>query len=276
MITFDFDYYRPESIAEALTVYREQTNQGKNVIYYSGGTEVIYLARRNELCFDAAIDLKEIPECNQLGFGGDQLCIGAAVTLSKIVDSGLYPLLSSVGRQIADHTARNQITLGGNICGRIPYKEALLPLLLAKAEVQLAGPEGPRSIGLTHVFKTGWQFRPGEFVVQVTIEKRYTSLQGANLKKTKQANTGYPLLTVAALKEDMDVTIALSGLCSFPFQTAKLKLATEDQAVAHVMSNLPGPVVSDQLGSANYREFVLTNAVAEIMESLGGRNDAGG
>ena len=55
-------------------------------MFYSGGTEFITFARVNKLSADAVIDIKGIPECNVLEMHGDQLVIGAAVSLNKITE----------------------------------------------------------------------------------------------------------------------------------------------------------------------------------------------
>ncbi|ETI66445.1 hypothetical protein [Neobacillus vireti] len=41
MIPFDFEYYKPNTITDAIQTFQEIESQGKEVIYYSGGTEFI-------------------------------------------------------------------------------------------------------------------------------------------------------------------------------------------------------------------------------------------
>ena len=53
---------------------------------------------------------------------------------------------------MADHTARGKITLGGNICAQIFYREAVLPFLLADSEVIIAGPKGMKVAAINQVF----------------------------------------------------------------------------------------------------------------------------
>jgi len=260
MISFDFDYYKPDSVKEAVNVYTNLTGQGKSVIYYAGGTEIISRARLNQIRFDAVIDIKGIPECNQFEYRNDKLVIGAAVTLTKISDSDFFPLLSVSCRRAADHTARDKITLGGNICGTTPYKEALLPLLLAGSEVVIAGVDGVKTLPVTQAFNRELQLHNGEFLVQVTIEKGYTTLPYACVKKTKQENVDYPLVTVALIEKDKSIRAAFSGLCSFPFGLP----STPDDWISH----LPAPILNDILGSAEYREFVTRNALGEATEKL--------
>ena len=64
MIPYDFEYYKPSSIQEALNLFVELNKTGRKPVYFSGGTEIITLGRLNLVTGDAVIDLKEIPECN--------------------------------------------------------------------------------------------------------------------------------------------------------------------------------------------------------------------
>ncbi|MBH0334905.1 xanthine dehydrogenase, partial [Bacillus thuringiensis] len=131
MIPFDFEYYRPNSITEALQLYSKLYQEGKTPIYYNGGTEIITLGRLGNLSLKSVIDIKEIPECNVLGRYQRYVFLGSALTLTHVSDSNVFPLLSKTASRVADRTARNKITLGGNIAGEICYREAVLPFLLA-------------------------------------------------------------------------------------------------------------------------------------------------
>ncbi|APQ73774.1 xanthine dehydrogenase [Clostridium botulinum] len=60
MIAFNFEYYKPDSLDEAVKLYKELSESGKEPLYYSGGTEIITMARRNDLVTKAVIDIKGI------------------------------------------------------------------------------------------------------------------------------------------------------------------------------------------------------------------------
>ncbi len=276
MISFDFDYYKPDSIKEAVNVYENLAGQGKTVIYYAGGTEIISRARLNQIRFDAVIDIKGIPECNQFGFHNDKLVIGAAVTLTKISDSGFFPFLGASCRRSADHTARDKITLGGNICGKTPYKEAILPLLLSDSEVVIGGVHGVKSLPITQAFDRELQLNNGEFLVQITLERGYTVLPFASVKKTRQEKVDYPLVTIALVRKDERIRAAFSGLCSFPFRLPEIEddlnndSVVLDERINNIISHLPATIIDDMLGSAKYREFVARNALVEVWRKLEG------
>ena len=115
-------------------------------MFISGGTELITLGRMNLAFTEAAIDLKNIAESNAMHFDEDYLVLGSSLTLTKIEDANLFPLLTKTASEVADHTARGKITLGGNICAQIFYREAVLPFLLTDSQVVMVGPEGIRVV----------------------------------------------------------------------------------------------------------------------------------
>ena len=161
MIAFDFEYCKPSSAAEAVETFNMFREQGKNAMYFSGGTEIITFARVNKLRADAVIDIKGIPECNVLELHGNQLVIGAAVSLNKITDSKLFPLLGQTVKKIADHTSRNKITIGGNMKSELIYKESVLPLLLVDAKVKIAKGSEEEIVSLDTVFNKEMKLNSG-------------------------------------------------------------------------------------------------------------------
>lgn len=276
MISFDFDYYKPISIQEAIETYKGLTGEGKVTIYYAGGTEIINLARTNQLLFEAVIDLKEIPECNLFEIQHQKLIIGAAVTLTKISDSLMFPFLATSCRGSADRTARDKITLGGNICGKTQFKEGILPLLLANSEIVIVKEEGLKTVPLKQIFNQELQLNQGEFVTHLIVDQSYIGLPYAYIKKTKQEKVDYPLVAVAAIEKDKRLSIAFSGLCPYPFWSAPMdevlnnKEISFDKKIDDAFSHLPAPILSDLRGSAEYRNFVLRNILHDILTKFGG------
>lgn len=274
MISCDFDYYRPTSLIQALQLHQDLSSQGKNPIYYSGGTEIITMARGNQMTTGAVIDVKGIPECNVHEISDGKLFIGATVTLNQIEEANYFPLLSKTSRGIADHTSRNHITLGGNICGKIKYREAILPFLLSDSQVKIVALNGEKTVSLQSVFDGMLQLHQGELLTQIITEDQYLTLPFVSLRKVKQVYIDYPLMTVAALKKNQQIRAAFSGICEFPFRSNRIEDALNntnaaiENRIEHALSQLPAPILNDQQGSAQYRQFVLRNTLYETFQAL--------
>jgi CO/xanthine dehydrogenase FAD-binding subunit len=274
MIPFDFEYYRPLSIAGAVQTFAQLDAAGKRPKYYGGGTEIISMARMNNLSFGAVIDVKDIPECNVLEFHNEQLLMGAALTLTQLHEANLFPLLSQAGARVADHTIQNKITLGGNICGTIIYKEALLPLLLTDSKALIAGPTGTTTVIINDIFDEHIHLGKGEFIVQLQTPEKYLALPYIHVKRTKQDKINYPLITICALRHENQVRAAFSGVCDFPFRCRRVEAELNNRSypietrVDNAINIIPGEIADNIEGSAGFRRFVLRNLLQSIVISL--------
>ena len=274
MIPFKFEYYKPDTLEEAFQLYNNLTNQGKNPLYYGGGTEIITMARANNIHMGAVIDIKGIPACCDMGFKDNKLYIGSAVTLSQITESKLFPLLGLVAARIADHTVQCKLTIGGNLCGTIIYRETSLPLLICESKAVIFGKNGEREVQVNQIFDKKLNLLPGEILVNLITEINYCSLPYVHVKKTKSDKIAYPLLTVAAIKKDNNIKIAFSGLYKYPFRSHKIENYINDNSLSNedkinkVIGFQQGVMLDDIEGSSNYRKFVLKNTLENTLKML--------
>ncbi|MDI3092963.1 FAD binding domain-containing protein [Priestia megaterium] len=276
MISFDFEYHKPTTAPEAVALFQELENQGKQPRYYAGGTEILTLGRLDLFITHAVIDIKNIPEFQKAEADEDWMIFGAGVTLTELEEKNLFPLLSKSAREVADHTARNKITLGGNICGHIFYREAVLPLLLADSQLAVADLSGINLHSIHDLFQRRLQLKKGELLVQVFVETKYADLPYMSIKERQQWDTGYPLVTVAALKTEENIRVAFSGVCAFPFRSAEIEEVLNhkdtplEARIQTALDYIPAPILNDGEGSDQYRKFVIKNLLFDIFKELGG------
>jgi CO/xanthine dehydrogenase FAD-binding subunit len=276
LISYDFEYYLPSSIKEAIQLFEALNGEGKEPIYFSGGTEIITLGRLNEVKTGAVIDIKQIPDCQVFLLQEEFLITGAAKTLTSIEEANLFPLLSKTVSEIADRTARNKITAGGNVCGQIFYREAVLPFLLTESLMVIAGNEGIRTVSINDIFNQRLLLEYGEFLVQIKTDQSYLHQPFVSIKRRRQWNTGYPLITVAALKAGGMIRIAISGLTTFPFRSKQMEGILNnsglslDERIHHAVETLMVPPLDDSEGSFQYRLFVLKNTLRDVFHQIEG------
>lgn len=274
MIPYDFEYYRPENLAEAVEIFQTLEAEGKNPLYYGGGTEIISMARMSNIFTGAVIDVKEVPELKVMEIQGDHLVIGAAVTLTQIHEANLFPLLAQAGARVADHTIQNKITLGGNICGTIIYREAVLPLLMTECEAVTISPAARQTIALEKIFAGRLKLNRGELLAQVRIPQEYLSCPYFHAKRTKKDKIDYPLLTVCAINKDDQIRAAFSGLGDYPFRSLEMESELNrtglgvEQRVNNAIEKIPLVIPDNLLGSAGYRKFILKNLLTSIIKEL--------
>lgn len=274
MISFDFEYHKPDSLEEAIECYRKLTSENKSVMYYGGGTEIISMARAESLRFSAVIDLKGIPECNELLLSADKLIIGSAVTLTNIEETGHFPLLCQTVSRIADHTIQGKITLGGNLAGTIIYREAALPLMITNSSAEIMTSNGLKELPFYKVFNGRLLLQNGEFIIRLMIDQKDINLPYMHVKKTKMDKIDYPLITLAGIKKDGKVQAAVSGASDMPMLLSSELIndlsISEDERIKNVISGIDNNIKSDFLGSKDYRKFVLRNILSQMLENFHG------
>ncbi|MGV3489525.1 MAG: FAD binding domain-containing protein [Tuberibacillus sp.] len=267
-------YYQPTRVEEAVFLFNELKKAQKNPAYVAGGTELITLSRLHLFETGAFIDITHLQDCLIHEFQDSKLVIGSCVTLNQIAEKNLFPLLAVTGYRVADHTARNQITLGGNMAGKIIYKEAILPLLITESILVIAGIHGYRVVPITDIFRKRLLLEDGELVLQVRTEKDLLGQPFYSVKKRKIDVIDYPLLTLAAIKLGDQIRVAVSGLCDFPFRSREMewllndKNKTVDARIEEALVQLPGPVRNDWIASAEYRLFVFKNTLQDMFAAL--------
>lgn len=274
MIPFNFDYFKPDTVDEALQTYSSEWKLGKKVVYFSGGTEVITFSRGAKMTVDTVIDVKGIPECNVLEMQGKELVIGSAVTLNRLIESDLFPLLSETARSIADHTSRNKITIGGNLMSKLGYREAILPLLITDAIAIINGPKGTDAM-LVDKLATA-ELKEGQFLSQIKIPASTLHLPYVHLKHTRSSKVGYPIVSLAASRKEDRIRIAFSGIDEYPFRSTVVEGVLNDttldekEKIDKAMAKLPARVKDDFIASKNFRKFILNKLLIEMHSTLEG------
>lgn len=274
MIGFDFEYYKPDTIEEAVNQFNDLDLSGKKAIYYGGGSEFISMARMNNVYADAVIDIKGIKECNEYAMDGDNLVIGAGVTLTQIAEGNIFPLLSMAVKRIADHTMQGKITLGGNICGTIIYRESVLPLLVSDSKIIIANKDGQREELLRNMFDGRLRINQGEMVVKLIVPKHFLNLPHLHVKRTKNEVIDYPLISMVALKDKDKIHMAFSGLGDYPFRSDELEkilnsdISPKEDKIQHSIACIRDRINSALNGSKEYKEFMLFNVLDTALKDF--------
>lgn len=274
MTSFDFAYYKPDTLNEAIECYHKLMSGNQSAMYYGGGTEIISMARAESIKFDAVIDLKNIPECNVLLSEGNDLIIGSTQTLTGIAESGCFPLLCETVSRIADHTIQGKITLGGNLGSTIIYREAALPLMITNSRVKIMTKGGLKELPFNQIFNGRLQLEQGDFLVQLLIDQNDISLPYNHVKKTKMDKIDYPLITLAGNKKEDKIQSAVSGIGNMPVLMSSEVLnnteLSEEERISEIIRQIDSLIISDIQGSKEYRIFALRNILTQMYENFKG------
>ena len=274
LIPVDFEYYRPESLAELSDALGDCA--GRVAMLYGGGSEILSMARVGSIAPEAVIDVKRIPECRGQALEGGRLFLGAALTLTEVAEGDCFPLMSTTVRRIADHTNQCRITLGGNVCGTVIYREAVLPLLLADASVVLWSEGAMREEPLSEAFDRRLKRGTRELVVGFSVPEASLRLPYVHAKKTRGGKIDYPLVTVAMQCAPEGLRLAVSGACEFPYRERRSALNDREIPAAErarvLALNLPAAPLDDAIAHADYRQLQLEDTIRAGIERLEAEN----
>ena len=160
-------WFTPATLDEALPILAG----GARVI--AGGTDLL-AAEGRALPQGDLVDLGGIEGFRRIERSEDGIRIGAGVTWSEIVAADLPPAfdgLKAAAREVGGIQIQNAGTLAGNLCNASPAADGTPCLLTLDAAVQIAGPNGQRTLPVAE-FVLGPRkvaLHPGEVVTALLI-----------------------------------------------------------------------------------------------------------
>lgn len=159
----DFDYAAPTTLDEATALLSGASGPARVL---AGGTDLLVQLREHLRDADLVVDVKKIPQLNELLFStADGLRLGASVPCYKVYEHGeigaAYPALADAARIVGGWQIQGRASVGGNLCNASPAGDTIPPLLVLNARCLIVGPDGRRELR-AEAFCTG----PGRNVLQ--------------------------------------------------------------------------------------------------------------
>ena len=181
----DFDYYAPDSVADAV---RLLAKFGRKATVLAGGTDVLHKMKLGTLAPEIVISLKNLRHLKEIRHEpGRGVVIGALATQNDLVNSPVlqqsYLSVSEAAHQMASQQIRNLGTVGGNIVNAVPSAD-LPPILIALgATIRLVGAYGERTMALEEFFTGAAQsvIAQDEVLTEILIPDQVTT--GSTYKK---------------------------------------------------------------------------------------------
>lgn len=169
----DFDYHRPETIDQALSLYKKA---GAAARLLAGGTELVNELRLGKAQPAQVIDLKHIQEMDFMRLGPDGLRIGALYRVrdaerSQQLRQSPYSALSHAAGTLGSPQVRNKATIVGNVCRCSPSADLIPPLIALSASARIKTDASDRMAAVEDMLlgpgKTILQ--PGDIVTELFI-----------------------------------------------------------------------------------------------------------
>jgi CO/xanthine dehydrogenase FAD-binding subunit len=140
------DVLAPRTLADALRLKAERPDS----LPIEGGTDVMVDLNFDRARPDALLNLNEVAELKGWRRENGTLRLGAGLTYTEAMGelAAALPALAEASRTVGSPQIRNRGTIGGNLGTASPAGDALPPLLVERADVELASVRGTRLLPL--------------------------------------------------------------------------------------------------------------------------------
>ena len=141
------DVVSPRSLEEALRVKADHPD----AVPIQGGTDLMVELNFDRRRPEVLLNLNEVPELRGWSRENGTLRFGSGLTYTEVMAGEVgeaLPALREASRTVGSPQIRNRGTLGGNLGTASPAGDALPPLLVEEASVELASVRGVRTMSV--------------------------------------------------------------------------------------------------------------------------------
>jgi carbon-monoxide dehydrogenase medium subunit len=280
MIPPAFEYLRPSSIPEAISLLQQYGDDAKIL---SGGQSLIPMMKLRLARPAYLIDINRIAGLSYIKEEDGYLKIGGLTREAELEDSPIvhakFPILIDTEQVIADPQVRNLATVAGNLAHGDPANDHPATMLSLRAKVVATGPKGQREIPIEEffvsVFTTALQ--PDEIVTEISIPLPPPRSGGAYFKLERKVGDFATAAVAAQVTLDSNGTcqqvgIGLTNVGPTPVKARKaeafLRGKKLDEATirhgAHLAADEAQPS-SDLRGPAEYKKGLVKELAARAL-----------
>lgn len=270
MIPAEFEYVRPASVGDAVSVLAEG---GEDAKVLAGGQSLIPVLRLRLAYPTLVVDVGRIEELQGVRDDGDALVIGAMTTHHDVMHDALVnehaPLIAQATATVADPQVRHRGTFGGALAHADPAGDLGAVALALECEFVAHGPGGERRIAAIDFFQDylTTALNADEVLSAIRVPKLGAGWS-SHYEKFNRVAQAWSIVGVAALVKRENGSIAearvgLTNMGSTPLRAAAVEqaLAGADAsaeaigaAAEHAAEGTSAP--SDLSGQADYREHL--------------------
>lgn len=289
MIPGPFDYHRPKSLDEAISLLQQHGGDAKIL---AGGQSLIPAMRFRLAVPSVLIDINGLDELRYIEERGDHLAIGAMTLEHAVEDSAAvtasYPLLHDTALVIADPLVRNRATVGGNIAHADPANDHPATMLAYGATAVAKGPGGERTIAIDEFF-TGLfdnALEDNEILVEIRIPKFAAGASGAYTKFERKV--GDYAISAAAVQLRLDgdrvleARIGLTNVSPVPMRAKAAEAELAGKALTEESIEAAGKAAAaecdpsaDLRGSVDYKRDITRVLVKRSIRKAAARAKGG-
>ena len=213
-----FDMARPETLAEALTLLAERTDDAKVI---AGGQSLVPVMNFRLAAPGLLIDLNRIKTLAGIRLDGNMLRIGAMTRQSALMESPLIahaPLLALALPHIGHVQTRSRGTIGGSLAHADPSAELPLTMVALDAALTIESRRGGcRTMPAREFFIDAMvtELAPDELLTEIAFAIAPANSR-CSFRELALRHGDFAIVAVAAQFAAGDLTVAVGGLEARP------------------------------------------------------------
>jgi CO/xanthine dehydrogenase FAD-binding subunit len=261
---FAVEVLTPRTLEEALAARSERPD----AVPIAGGTDIMVELNFGRSRPAAILNLAEIAELRGFAREDGTLRLGAALTYTEAMRAplaGLLPALAEAARTVGSPQIRNRGTIGGNLGTASPAGDALPPLLVEGAEVEVASVQGSRLLPVEE-FLIGPKrnaLAPDELITAVCMRPSGTRQTFMKVGPRNAMAIAVVSVCLSVDREQDELRAAFGSAGPVPgLVTAPL---AEREAFAERVAEAARPI-DDVRGTAAYRLHALRVLVSRALD----------
>lgn len=275
-----FDYYRAETVEEALSLLEEHADSNPTVL--SGGHSLVPTMKSGLAAPDVVVDIGDIEEVSGVEQRGESLLVGACTRYDEVVADEVVqthvPLLSEATAEIGDRQVRSRGTVGGNIAHADPASDLPAVMLATDATIHVEGPGGSRTIDADDFFLGIYATALGHDELLTDIELPHLDGGASAYVKKESPSSGYAMVGVAVRLRTTggsvsEARVAANGAMDHPVRLSAVEDALVGVDPADADAGALGEHATDDLDVAAMMDDIQASGEyrAQLLRSYTGR-----
>jgi CO/xanthine dehydrogenase FAD-binding subunit len=258
------DVLSPRSLEEALRIKAERPD----AVPIAGGTDLMVELNFDRRRPETVLNLAEVSELRGWSQDDGVLRLGSGLTYTEAMAEPLrsqLPALAEASRTVGSPQIRNRGTVGGNLGTASPAGDALPPLLVEEAEVEVANAGGTRRLPLRE-FLVGPKrnaLAPDELIVAVLVRPSGAPQTFMKVGPRNAMVIAVCSLAVVADRDRGELRAAFGS--AGPVPTLVRAPLADSAAFPDAVADAASPI-DDVRGTAAYRRHALRILAARGLE----------
>lgn len=271
----DIDYAAPKTLAEVISLLNDKGDRARIL---AGGTDIIVQLREHRRDLDLLVDVKNVPEVNELSYDPAKgLRLGAAVPCHRVYEdkqiAKAYPGLIDAVSLVGGIQIQSRATVGGNLCNASPAADTTPILIALEATCHIAGPKGTRQLPVEKFCTAPGRtaLERGELLVRIELPPPKPR-SGAHYLRFIPRNEMDIAVVGAGASVELDdkkqrcvsARVGLGAVAPTPLYAADVGAALVDGPIndtliekAVQLARAAAKPISDMRGTAEYRKHLV-------------------